>query len=112
MTRRARPLLLASLCAPAGGVFVAANASAGITGYLCVAGGSGGEGTKFSDATCETAAAGGGWGHGAIAMNNETQQTFVRIGAETELKTRIGIAKVTFEVEGVECVECMIENHE
>lgn len=111
MTGRMGVFLCAALCL---GAVAASSASADSTGYLCVAGGSGGEGTKYSDATCKTAAAGGAFGHGAIALNNETQLTLTKVGAANGLlKAKIGLIKVTVTVEGtVECIGCMVENHE
>jgi hypothetical protein len=103
------------LCVTALGAVAAAGANAfgNTTAYFCDPGGSGGKGTKFSDATCTTPAVGGAFGHGLIALGLPTDLTLAKTGATNFLlKTKIGALNLILTAKGVECVGCGVENNE
>jgi hypothetical protein len=115
MRRRIGTFLCVALCISALGAVAAsgANAFGNTTGFLCAAGTGGGKGTKFSDATCKTPAVGGAFGHGLIALGFPTQLTLAKTGAANfQIKTKIALLNLILTIQGVECVECMVENNE
>ena len=115
MKTRIGAFICAALCIVALAAVTASGASAfgNTTGYFCDAGGGGGLGTKFSDATCKTPAVGGAFGHGLIALGLPTELTLAKTGAANiTIKTIVAGALVTLTAAGVECVGCKVENNE
>jgi hypothetical protein len=110
MNRRIGLIALVAVCAVAFSAVAASAAGAAIgpyTAYTCVKGGSG---PKFSDPDCTSTSEAGEYSHKSITAGQETQLTVKQLGAVTKLKTKIGLATVTLEATGVECVECMFKN--
>ena len=108
--RRITIIGLAALCALAA-VGAAGASAAPTTAWTCVEGGSGGLGTKFSDADCSVESPTGKWGHKEIAANTPTQVTLKQL-TPAKFTTVIAGASVTLEAAEIECMACMGENQE
>ena len=110
MSRRITIIGLAAICALAFAAISASGASAAeTTAWTCVEGGSGGQGTKFSNADCSVSSAGGAFGHVEIPVNTSTSLKLNTL-VPPVLKTIIAGASVTLEATGVECLACTAAN--
>jgi len=107
MSRRIILAGLAALCALAFGAISASGASAqNTTAYTCVAG----QGETSSH--CDPGSTGeGNYGHVAIPASESTQLTIDPIG-EVILSAEIFGAEIEMRATGVQCIDCMAENHE
>jgi hypothetical protein len=106
-----RIISLAALCALAlAAICVQGAAAAETTAWTCVAGGTGGQGHKFTDADCATQNdTTGTFGHAEILPGRDTQLTMLN-GANLVLE--IPGLGLKLSATGIECVECMAENKE
>lgn len=109
MSRRKVFVALAVLYAVAVNAVMASGASAGSTAFTCVAKSGGGAGLNEHCVPGSNATP--GYETAAITVGENTQLTLGAVG-NTELKTKIALAKVILTATGVECVGCMAENHQ